>query len=162
MKKLIFGFALSIAVLACSTNAKQKSAEQSTCCSDETVKTETPCCNGNTKTTETIEASIDDIFATPEKYLNKTVKIKGRVIHTCRKSGKKMFLAGTDKNKLVKVFAGENIARFEETLEGEMVVAQGKLTVLIEEHEEGDNHECTTENKSKDYQLACMSFTIAE
>jgi hypothetical protein len=89
-----------------------------------------------------------------------------------------MFLAGTDKNKYVKVIAGPSISRFDQSLEGETVVSTGKLTLLDEtqeKHEETGERKmetaetsgkdtttagCVTETKIKNYQMICEGFEV--
>lgn len=163
MKKITFYLGIALIFAACnSTQSKSDKTTEAKGGSKEATKTEA-CCDKDTKVTD---ATIDAIFATPEKFVDKTVNLKGRVVHTCKKSGKKMFLAGTDENKLVRIEAGDDISRFEESLEGEMVVATGKLTVFVNEtdhdHAEGGDHNCTTEDNSKDYQMVCSSFSVVQ
>ena len=125
---------------------------------------------------------VDSVLASPQKFIEKTVSIKGLVVHTCRHSGKKMFLAGTDKNKFVKVIAGPGISRFDQSLEGETVVATGKLGIIDETEEKHASERegkgvmkaaetssqdtakagCVTETKIKKYQLVCNRFTTVE
>ena len=76
----------------------------------ETVKAETatalPCgiigaaacagCPEAGRETKVLIVSVDSVQKNPEKYFDKTIEIRGRVIHTCKVSGKKMFLAGSD------------------------------------------------------------------
>ena len=129
----------------------------------------------NKKSLEVVD--VDQVLASPEKYLEKTVSIKGLVVHTCKHSGKKMFLAGTDKNKYVKVIAGPSISRFDQSLEGEDVVATGTLTLLDESQEkhEGSGErrmkqtdasqdtskaDCETETKIRKYQMICDNFSV--
>ncbi len=121
---------------------------------------------------------IDTLLAHPDNYLEKTISIKGLVVHTCKHSGKKMFLAGSDKNEFVKVIAGPGISRFDQSLEGETVVASGIFELLDEtneKHQGEGNHmqkaiensipdttagNDSTETKRKMYQMICDSFSI--
>jgi aspartyl-tRNA synthetase len=135
--------------------------------------------NKEDKSSKTVAAGavyVDDLLSDPGKYLEKKVSIKGLVVHTCKHSGKKMFLAGTDKNKFVKVIAGPSISRFDQSLEGETVVATGTLTLLDESQEKHGTGEhlmktgeesgsdstagCKTETKIKNYQMVCDGFEV--
>ena len=132
--------------------------------------------NNSTRDIATNAVYVDDLLSDPGKYLEKKVSIKGLVVHTCKHSGKKMFLAGTDKNKFVKVIAGPSISRFDQSLEGETVVATGTLTLLDESQEKhgtgkhlmktGEESEsdstagCVTETKIKNYQMICEGFEV--
>jgi len=58
---------------------------------------------------------------------NKPVRIEGTVSHTCKHGGKRLFLVdGTDSVR-VKVTTGDNIAKFDESLEGSRVQVIGLL-----------------------------------
>ncbi len=133
-----------------------------------------------TQTAElTAVVEVDTILANPNIYLDKTISIKGLVVHTCKHSGKKMFLAGSDKSVYVKVVAGNNISIFGKELEGETVVATGKLTLIEEEGEkhseegaktevnESDSSDsttasCATETKIKNYEMICDAFSVVK
>lgn len=142
----------------------------------ETVKLETamaipcgitgaPSCAGcpSAKNTKTQIVSVDSVQKNPEKYFDKTIAIRGRVIHTCKVSGKKMFLAGSDQENLIRINAGDNISRFDESLQGEIVIAKGVLTPIVEpvaEMEKDGKTPCVTEAKTKQYVLACSEFEV--
>ena len=131
--------------------------------------------------TENNIVAVDTLLAHSDNYIEKTVSIKGFVVHTCKHSGKKMFLAGTDKNKFVKVIAGPGISRFDQSLEGETVVATGKVTLLDEteeKHQESAENRMknmgttandtattgdhVTETKTKKLQMTCTTFKVVE
>ncbi len=127
---------------------------------------------------------VDTLLANPNIYLDQTVSIKGLVVHTCKHSGKKMFLAGSDKSVYVKVVAGNNISIFGKELEGETVVATGKITIMEksgEKHKDQNNKEehkehdekitskdstsgegCATETKIKRYEMTCDSYSVVK
>lgn len=88
MKKITYYLSIALIFAACNTSQKKSDTTAETgCCSDKETKTEA-CCSKETKVTE---ATVDAIFSTPEKFVDQTVNLKGRVIHTCKKSGKKCF-----------------------------------------------------------------------
>ena len=168
MKQIFFAIAfISIILSSCSSGTSKKS----------NIKDKSP--------KESIKVVlVDSILATPEKYLEKTVSIQGLVIHTCKHSGKKMFLAGADKNRFVKVIAGNSISIFGKELEGETVIATGKITIMEksdekhkdqdkkEEHKEHDEKTtskdstsgegCATETKIKRYEMTCDSYSVVK
>ena len=99
-------------------------------------------------------------MANPEVYLNKNISLQGLCVHTCKHSGKKMFLQGTNEDELVLVLAGDNVPTFEQELTGSQVIVTGLLTAKeseMDEHASGDNN-CETESKSKSYQLSCTAY----
>jgi len=162
--------ALLLVLAACNTQPKSEQIKT------ETVKLEqatgVPCgitgsasCAGcpSAKETKTLVVSVDSVQKNPEKYFDKTIALRGRVIHTCKVSGKKMFLSGSDDKNLVRINAGENISRFDESLQGEIVIARGVLTPVTEvvaEMEKDGKTACVTEGKAKQYVLACTDFEV--
>jgi len=113
---------------------------------------------------KTLIVSVDSVQKNPEKYFDRVIALQGRVIHTCKVSGKKMFLAGSDEQNLIRVNAGDNISRFDESLQGEIVIAKGVLTPIIDvTGEKGKDGKavCITEGKAKQYVLACSEFEVS-
>jgi hypothetical protein len=77
-----------------------------------------------------------------------------------------LFLQGSDEEQLLLVTASDDIAKFENSLEGSDIVVTGKFSVIeqaAEDHEHNSDEEaCETESKSKNYQVECLSFAKAE
>lgn len=110
-----------------------------------------------------LAVSVDSVQKNPEKYFDKTIALQGRVIHTCKVSGKKMFLAGSDQENLIRINAGDNISRFDESLQGEIVIAKGMLTPvneIVADKEKDGKTPCVTEAKAQQYVLACSEFQV--
>ena len=162
----IFSLGILLIFAACNTQPKTDQVKV------ETAKLETasalPCgitgaaacagCPGAAKGTKALIVSVDSVQKNPEKYFDKTIAIQGRVIHTCKVSGKKMFLAGSDEKNLIRINAGENISRFDESLQGEIVIVKGILTPIVDavvDKEKDGKTACVTEGKAKQYVLAC-------
>lgn len=168
----LFSLGVLLIFAACNTQPKTEQVKV------ESVKPETatvvPCgitgtasCAGcpSAKSTVALVVSVDSVQKNPEKYFDKTIALQGRVIHTCKVSGKKMFLAGSDQEKLIRVNAGDNISRFDESLQGEIVIAKGVLTPVTEavvETEKDGKTACITEAKAKQYVLACSEFEVTK
>jgi hypothetical protein len=166
----LFSFAVLLVLAACNTQPKTEQVKI------ETVKLEAtaavPCgitgtasCAGcpSAKGTKALVVSVDSVQKNPEKYFDKTIALQGRVIHTCKVSGKKMFLSGSDDQNLIRINAGDNISRFDESLQGEIVIARGILTPLtdpVAEKEKDGKTPCITEAKAKQYVLACTEFEV--
>jgi len=166
-------FTLGVLLIFAACNSQLKTEQVKV----ETAKLETaaaiPCgitgaascagCPEAAKGTKALIVSVDSVQKNPEKYYDKTIAIQGRVIHTCKVSGKKMFLAGSDEQNLIRINAGENISRFDESLQGEIVIAQGILTPVIDavvDKEKDGKTACVTEGKAKQYVLACSEFKV--
>ena len=172
MNRFIFSSILLIAA-ACATKPKTEQVKI------ETVKLETTIeadCTGKSaacagcpeaKSGKVMVVSVDSVQKNPEKYYDKTIALKGRVVHTCKVTGKKMFLTGSDEQNLIRVNAGENISRFDESLQGEIVIAHGRLTPIVDDamtemgkKDSTGKVSCETEAKAKKYVLACSTFEI--
>ncbi len=122
-------------------------------------------CPEAAKERKTLIVSVDSVQKSPEKYFDQTIALRGRVIHTCKVSGKKMFLAGSDQENLIRINAGGNISRFDESLQGEIVIARGVLTPVTDlavDKEKDGKTPCVTEAKAKKYVLACSEFEVIE
>ncbi len=93
-------------------------------------------CNNSTTNTEedatkdslkVAKITVADFLKTPEKFFGKEISISGTVSHTCMHSGKRMFIFDENPEETVKIEAGESIAKFEATLEGNDVEITGKV-----------------------------------
>ncbi len=171
MKNILFVTALALILFSCGSGSNKNSTTDSQ--ADQTDKVSTA-------------VEVDSILANPGNYLEKTVSIKGLVVHTCRQTGKKMFLIGSDKNSPIKVVAGNNISLFEQSLEGETVIATGKITLMEgsgenhknnKEHQEKGEHNnhseettssdsttggCAAETNNKRYEMVCDVFSVVK
>lgn len=162
--------AIFLVLAACHTQPKTQVTRP------ESIKTTTaaavPCgitgvasCAGcpSARASEAVIVSVDSVQKNPEKYFDKTIALQGRVIHTCKVSGKKMFLSGSDDQQLIRINAGENISRFDESLQGRIVVVKGVLTPVTEmvpDTEKDGKTACITDGKAKQYVVACSEFEV--
>ncbi|TLX71484.1 hypothetical protein E9993_20240 [Labilibacter sediminis] len=168
MKNLLLSAFFALLIVACATKqAKQK--KEDSCCTAKTEKSSScyqddkktaSCCAGKETETDSLLAviTVDQLLLAPEKYIEKKVDLKGLVAHTCKKSGKKMFLKGENDSVFIRVEAGENISQFEADLEGDSIVATGYINVIALEHKHKNGEACSSEKKSKDYMLTCEEF----
>ncbi|MCK9423652.1 MAG: OB-fold nucleic acid binding domain-containing protein [Bacteroidales bacterium] len=77
--------------------------------------------------TDTARITVLTFEKQADTLTNKPVIIEGTVLHTCKHSGKRMFLVdGTDSIR-VEITAGEKIAKFDESLIGSRVKVIGTL-----------------------------------
>ena len=152
MKNVILSALFAILIVACVAN-EAKNNKQDSCCNN---KDKSACCSKSTDT-KAVAVSVDDLLASPQKYIDKKIDLSGLVVHTCKHSGKKMFLKGSNDSVYVKVEAGDKISKFEPGLEGSNVIATGVLSVItLDDHEDGES--CATEEKGKSYFLTCEEF----
>ncbi len=85
---------------------------------------------GNKETKDEItKIDVNEFVENAANYVDQTVSIEGTVIHTCEHGGKKMFISD-DESRKVKITAGEDIPKFEQTLEGSDVIVEGIVKEL--------------------------------
>lgn len=93
-------------------------------------------CNGPGagETGEEMEAGNDYTQITVAEFeqkapdlVDKQVKIKGLVVHTCKHGGKRMFITAEGTEERVEIKAGENIDSFDAEMEGSDVMVTGIL-----------------------------------
>lgn len=156
MKNLLYSAILAILLAACTSNPTDKEKTESSCSSS---CSSASCCPGKSTASLALinDLSVDQVLATPENYMEKKIDLTGLVVHTCKKSGKKLFLKGENDSIFIRVEAGENISQFTTSLEGELVTVTGVFNVFTQET--SDHHEeCESEEKSKSYTLLCESY----
>ena len=66
----------------------------------------------------------------PGDFIGKTISVKGKVIHVCTQSGKKIFITGENPDISLYVQAGENMPKFPMELLGSEIVVEGTLTQM--------------------------------
>lgn len=164
----------SVLLLFAACNSQPKTAQVKIEPVKQEIATTVPCgitgspsaCAGcpEAKGVQIMVVSVDSVQKNPEKYFDKTIALKGRVVHTCKETGKKMFLAGKDDQNLIRVNAGDKISRFDESLQGEIVIAKGVLTPIADVVAEKPDGKaaCATEGKAKQFVLACTEFEVTK
>ncbi len=115
MIKKVF-FLIFIATIAFACNNTQQSGEIKT---DENLAAEI--------VTEVTVANFEQMAG---GLVGKEVSIKGLVNHTCKHSGKRMFIVAEDTEESIEIVAGKNIDTFEAELEGSDVVVNGIVAEL--------------------------------
>ncbi len=166
MKNIVLSAFFALLIVACvtkeATDKKKDSAnataETSACCAEKQAPKS--CCSKSTNP-EALTVSVDELLANPEKYLDKKIDMSGLVVHTCKKSGKKMFMIGSNDSISVKVVASEKISKFDLSLEGSKVIASGMLSVITHDdhgHDHAEGEVCASEAKGKDFVLTCEEF----
>jgi len=99
----------------------------------------------NNEKTEIVEVS--DIIESPEIYVDKTITLKGMVIHVCQHGGRKLHVSEAGSDQKLRIKAGENMSPFEQEIQGNMVQITGKFTEeridqdYIDKLKKGDSEE---------------------
>lgn len=150
MKQALVFVALLLATVACQTAGSQQKEAKTALKSAKEGVIVTP----------------DDLFGSPEKFEGQMVTVKGLCVHTCKHSGKRLFMQGKDQDQLLLVVASADIAQFDRSLEGSNVIVSGTFTNIAEadtphEHQ-SEEGACETESKAKNYQVTCQTVATAE
>lgn len=93
------------------------------------------CGNKTNKEVSTTDQVMDVQFASlvdnPGNYIDKNIKVEGKVVHVCTESGKKLFISGENPDIMLYVAAGENNPKFPMELLGTKVSVEGRLTRVV-------------------------------
>lgn len=107
MKKTLL-FIPFVSLLLCVTSCGEKN-KQSTPINNDTDTTTV----ANITTYE-----LDSLLAVADQLINKTVRVRGVVTHTCKHSGKRCFIVGQNEDASFRVEAGGKIGGFNKELVG--------------------------------------------
>ncbi|MBK5720972.1 hypothetical protein JGH11_08820 [Dysgonomonas sp. Marseille-P4677] len=112
MKKLLFIAFISCFVAACG-NKKAEQADQ----------------KANVEKSEASDLvyKLDDLLTIADQLVDKTVKVRGNVTHTCKHSGKRCFIVGEKGDVSMRVEAKGNIGGFNRELTGSDIEITGIL-----------------------------------
>lgn len=149
MKKIVLLAVLVLGLASCGS----KSGEQQQSASVDLKETAT-----NLKTYE-----LNDLLGSAETLIDKTVKVRGYVTHTCKHSGKRCFIVGEDQKTSFRVEAGGEIGGFNRELTGSEleitgVVKERRLTKeYIDQYEKEVNEQQTEEDGSAETCAAELS-----
>jgi hypothetical protein len=72
--------------------------------------------------------SIADVYAQPEKFLGKTVAIKGKITEVCQMMGCWMNLVDSASGKSIRIKVNDGEIEFPKNGAGRMAIAEGSLT----------------------------------
>lgn len=79
--------------------------------------------------------SMDIHFASlvenPGNYIDKDIKVEGKVVHVCPHTGKKMFIVGENPDIMLYVTADENSPKFPMELQGTTISVEGRLARAV-------------------------------
>lgn len=108
MKQLLVFTLAVLSLMACNGPAKKSNSTQS-----ESPKIEL--------------VTVDNLLAKADQLVDKTIKVKGHVTHTCKHSGKRCFLVGDNEQFTIRVEAGGTITGFNRELVGNTIEVEGVL-----------------------------------
>jgi hypothetical protein len=150
MKKIVLFAILVLGLASCGS----KSGEQQQSASVDLKEATT----ANLKTYE-----LNDLLSNAESLIDKTVKVRGYVTHTCKHSVKRCFIVGEDQKTSFRVEAGGEIGGFNRELTGSEleitgVVKERRLTKeYIDQYEKEVNEQKAEEDGSAETCAAELS-----
>ncbi len=80
---------------------------------------------------EAVKIEFASLVANPSDYVDKDVAVKGKVVHVCKVTGKKLFIVGDDPDVRLFVSAGENTPKFPMELLGSEISVEGHLQRVV-------------------------------
>ncbi len=113
MKKVLFFSVLAFCLVACNNNKKADQTDQMT--EEVTAKADIPA------------FELDDLLKVADQYVDKSIKVRGYVTHTCKHSGKRCFIQGDEKQVTMRIEAGGEIGGFNKELVGSKIETAGTL-----------------------------------
>lgn len=114
MKQLFFFALLIFALNSCGNKAKID-------------KVESVAQSDAIETVNVASYELDDLLASAEEEVDKTVKVTGYVTHTCKHAGKRCFIVGESQKVSMRIEAKGNIGGFNRELAGSKIEITGIL-----------------------------------
>ncbi|MBK3515775.1 hypothetical protein [Carboxylicivirga marina] len=139
MKKIVSIVLLAISIIACNSSSKKNTSES------------------DVKSIQTV--SVDNLLAKADGLVEKTIKVKGHVTHTCKHSGKRCFLVGDNEQFTIRIEAGGKITGFNRDLVGNTIEVEGilKERQLSKEYIDQMEHEVNEKAKEDGTAETCAT-----
>ena len=74
--------------------------------------------------------SIEKVYAEPERFLGKTVAVKGKIVDVCQMMGCWMNLVDADGGKMIRIKVNDGEIEFPKNGSGKMAIAEGTLVKI--------------------------------
>lgn len=106
---------------------------------------------------------VSKLYAEPDGYVGKTVKVEGRVISVCAKRGCWMELAGDEEFQSMRIKVEDGVIVFPMEAIGHVAVAEGvftKIELSMEQTHAMEKHKCEEEGKEYDPSQTCTPATL--
>lgn len=84
-------------------------------------------CGNKTGNVKPIKVEFAALIENPANYIDKNIKVEGKVVMVCPHTGKEMFIVGKDQNIMLKIASGENSPKFPAELTGSTISVEGRL-----------------------------------
>lgn len=106
---------------------------------------------------------VSKLYAEPDAYVGKNVKIEGRVVSVCAKRGCWMELAGDEEFQSMRIKVEDGVIVFPMEAIGHVAVAEGvftKIELTMEQTHAMEQHKCEEEGKQYDPSQTCKPATL--
>jgi len=84
-------------------------------------------CGNKTTSVKPIKVEFAALIENPVNYIDKNIKVEGKVVMVCPRTGREMFIVGKDPDIMLKVASGENSPKFPSDLVGSIISVEGRL-----------------------------------
>jgi hypothetical protein len=84
-------------------------------------------CGSKTGSDKAVKVEFASLIENPSNYIDKNIKVEGKVVMICPHSGKEMFIVGKDPAIMLKIASGENSPKFPPELMGSTISVEGRL-----------------------------------
>lgn len=131
---------LALLTIACNTNKKTNQTET-------TTSAKTACCDSHHAKASKVY-TVESLMESADKLVDQEIQVKGNVLHTCKHSGRRCFLAGDDEKVTIRVEAAGKIKGFNQELVGSEIIVTGFVKERRLTKEYIDNYEHQLQEKS--------------
>jgi|WetSurMetagenome_2_1015567.scaffolds.fasta_scaffold144073_1 hypothetical protein len=99
-----------------------------------------------------VKVEFASLIENPSNYIDKNIKVEGKVVEVCPHTGKELFIVGQDPDIMLKIAAGENSPKFSPDLVGSKISVEGRLEKANSAEKHSEEAKDTTMTK-----VACCS-----
>lgn len=80
---------------------------------------------------QVMDVQFASLVENPGNYIDKDIKVQGKVVHVCKETGKKLFITGENPDYMLFISAGENTPKFPMELLGTTISVEGRLAKVV-------------------------------
>lgn len=106
---------------------------------------------------------VSKLYAEPDAYVGKPVKVEGRVVSVCAKRGCWMELAGDQEFQSMRIKVEDGVIVFPMDAVGHMAVAEGvftKIDLTLEQTQAMEKHRCEEAGEEYDPSKTCTPASL--
>jgi hypothetical protein len=84
-------------------------------------------CGNKTGGDKPVKVEFAALIENPANYIDKNIKVEGKVVMVCPHTGKEMFIVGKNPDIMLKIASAENSPKFPAELVGSTISVEGRL-----------------------------------